>query len=344
MRSRTPWGWAAPLLAAIILLAGSARDWTGVRAISPPPLATASHLYLVLLPGLCGYENSDPYCHGQVSASARARGTFRVLLAAADRAGIHYTVVPYSYDPARSTYTVAETHQSVARSVAALDAQLQRVWNADPHATFVLVAHSLGGVVAASWTVTDARNETGPGSRQALSRVHSIVTYDSPLRGIPAVFSNPIAEAIFGGQVLHSLGRNSPTIRAILAFGDPWWRTQAHLHSIANRADRIVTAGEAALGDSRQVTDRNCPVDLLFIRSCHGAVLSDVALNTFVACNWITNATQCVTPTATPTPIPPTATPTATATTPTPLPSPEVSPTAPPPPTTTPTATVSPTA
>lgn len=295
------------------------------------PAHQSPHLYIMFMPGLCAYPYSDRYCHGNVSAQSRGRGTFGTLIAAMAAATIRYTPLYFSYNARHSTYySVGDTHRSVAESAQALETQLRPISQRDHAATFDLIGHSLGGVVAADWAVTAGRLMPNP----LLRRVNSIITFDSPLRGIPALYGNTLAAQIFGGAVLYSLRPDSPAIRHILSRSGAWWRSQGHLHTIANRADKIVPASEAVLGDSRVVNDSSCGRDLLFIRTCHGAVLSDAALNARVACTWVTNALQCVTPTATPTPPPATSTPlppspTATETpAPTPAPTPSATPAA----------------
>jgi len=112
----------------------------------------------------------------------------------------------------------------------------------------------------------------------------------------------------------YSLQPDSETIKEITLFSDSWWRNTGHLHSIANSADEIIPPPEALLGDRKLVLDGQCSRDLLFLRTCHGAVLADSTLNTFVACHWITTQYQCSprpTPTPTRTPLP-TSTPTPT--------------------------------
>lgn len=278
-----------------------------------------AHLYIMFVPGLCGYPGSDPYCKGNVNAQARAQSTFRTLTTALARVHITYSPLYFSYHVNQpKTYTVGDTHQSVARSVDALEAQLRTARKHDSKAIFDLVGHSLGGVVAASWAVSNGR-EYGYNSNAGLLRyVNSIVTFDSPLRGISSRYLNSFVTRLLGGTVAYSLQPDSETIKEITFFPDSWWRTTGHLHSIANSADEIVPPPESLLGDRKLVLDGQCSRDLLFLRTCHGAVLTDTALSGFVACHWITTPYQCSaapTPTPTRTPIATlTATPSLTAT------------------------------
>lgn len=297
------WLWLAAGMVALSALAPQAHVADAGNNRRGTAQSGPAHLYVMLLPGLCGYPGSDPYCRGNVNAQARAQSTFRTLLTAIARARVAYTPLYFSYHVAQpKTYTVGDTHQSVSRSVDALEVQLRAVRKRDPKAIFDLVGHSLGGVVAASWAVTNGR-EYGYNPGVGLLRdVNSIVTFDSPLRGISSRYVNSVVTRLLGGTVAYSLEPDSETIKEITFFPDSWWRTTGHLHSIANSADEIVPPPESLLGDRKLVLDSQCSRDLLFLRTCHGAVLSDVTLNTFVACHWITTQYQCSpAPTATPT-------------------------------------------
>jgi hypothetical protein len=228
----------------------------------------------MLMPGPCAYTGSDPYCHGNVSAQARAQGTFRTLIGALAVAKVIYRPLYFSYHVNQpGTYTVGDTHQSVARSVDALEAQLRSVWNRDHSARFDLVGHSLGGVVAASWAVSNGRRYGYDSPNGLLRYVNSIVTYDSPLRGISSRYVSNLVTRILGGTVWYSLQPDSETIKEITFFPDSWWKSTGHLHTIANSADEIVPPPEALLGDRKLVLDGRCSADLLFLKTCHGPVL-----------------------------------------------------------------------
>ncbi|HEX8919372.1 MAG TPA: hypothetical protein VF898_12770 [Chloroflexota bacterium] len=278
------------------------------------------------LPGLCAWQHSDPYCYGQVNAANRARATFGTLRAAMDRQHLVRHELYFSYNPSSAAhYTVNDTHQTVARAASVLEKGLRTAVQEDSQASFVLIGHSLGGVVAASWAVSDGRQYGLNPSSGLLSRVRSIITFDSPLRGIrPGLASNLVTRA-FGGAVWYSLQPDSETIKEIEFFPTSWWRSHGHLHTVANTADRIVPASESELADSHVVHDASCARDLIVISSCHGAVLSDAPLNNWVVCHWVPGPSSCrPAPTATPTPsATPAASPTATAPsiTPPPIPS-----------------------
>jgi hypothetical protein len=277
------------LLAVLPLLLLVAGPSSPVRAQTPV------HRYVMFLAGLCPWTGSDSHCHGTIDAGARARATFGTLIAAMNRAHLVYTPLWYSYDATRSSYTVTQTHESVSVATAALNAQLGTVRAHDSGASFLLIGHSLGGVVAARWA---AGHTARPPA--------AIITFDSPLRGIRG---GSILGNVFGGAVWKGLQPGSPAIRAITGRPSGWWQGTAHLHTVANTADVLVPPAEALLGDTHTVTDSSCPADLFVVHSCHGAVLSDAALNAWVVSHWLAVAAPVPTATAPPPPAPsPTAT------------------------------------
>lgn len=305
------------LLFVVALLVGGLL-WPGIAGAHDPKAAsTYHHLFIVFLPGLCG-PIADPNCHGGANAVTRGRATFRTLISALHKSHVNYTGVFYSYSRTNPVvYSVSDTHQSLSRSIMALQRQIVAIRHKHAGAQFDLVGHSVGGVIAAGWVVADARKPGHARLRGVVDYVHSIVTLDSPLRGIQGQHLGFVLSRIFGGGVWIDLQSGSPKIRAIDALPNAWWRAHGHLHSVANRADVIVPPGEALLGTEKRVTDDHCSADVLFLSSCHGAVLVDASLSRFIACHWITNGNQCVTltPTATATVTPsPTASPTVTPT------------------------------
>lgn len=292
---------------------------------------------VVFIAGLCPWPHADPYCIRRVNAAARGVATFAAVLTAMDEAHISYRALHYSYDPRDpASYAVTDTHATLARSAAVLDRIVRRALAGAPDRKVDLVAYSLGGVVAAEWAATLGRRE------RLLGHVRSIVTMDSPVRGVHALLPASVLVRVFSGNVWADLQPRSRAIRQITAFHDAWWRRSAHLHSLANRADRLVPPSDALLGDRHTVSDTVCPADFAFLHSCHGAILNDAAASRLIACSWIAPDNPCAPrPTATPTRTPlPTATSTAT---PTPTTAPTATATATATPTPTPTSTPSPT-
>jgi hypothetical protein len=301
MERQRIWIW----LAAVALLLAAAPGPTRSNAAGTGQSAT--HLYIVFLPGMCGFTGSDSYCKGTIDAASRATGTFRILIGQLSAAKIRYRPVYYSYRTGNTHYSVADTHNSVSRDVTALEGQMRAVSRRDGAARFVLVGHSLGGVVASSWAVTNGREYGFTPGKGLLRQTFNIVTFDSPVKGIFGKFAtNPVVQ-LFTGTVWYSLQVSSETIKEITYFPNSWWVKTGHLHTVANSADQIVPPTESLLGDKKLVFDSICSTDLLIFKTCHGAVLSDVPLNRYVACHWITGPYACspkptATPTRTPTP------------------------------------------
>jgi len=76
------------------------------------------------------------------------------------------------------SYTQSDTCLGVADAASKLDTMVRTaVRTFGPNTKFDIIAHSMGGMVAAYWLAT-----TTPEMR---ARVHSVVTFDSPLRGVP---------------------------------------------------------------------------------------------------------------------------------------------------------------
>jgi pimeloyl-ACP methyl ester carboxylesterase len=205
-----------------------------------------------------------------------------------------------------------------------LDVTVRRALASSSSGQIDLIAYSLGGAVAANWAATSGRQDG------LLRHVHSIVTLDSPVRGVRALALLPLLNIVFSGRVWADLQPQSAAIRHITAFGNPWWRRTGHLHTVANRNDRLVPPTDALLGDEHVVSDPICPVDFGFLRSCHGAVLGDLPMAGTIACHWIVSGNPCAptptpssTPTATTVPTVTPATPTSVPTE-TPSPTPEV--------------------
>jgi len=306
-----------PVKRVLLVVVATVLLWSFTRSAGVGATAAAtSPVTVVFIPGLCAWSYADRYCHGRIDAAARGRATFAALLGALHDKHIAYNAVYFSYNPLDPAhYTVGDTHSAIARSVLALDQAVRRIRAVHPSARIDLVGYSLGGLVAASWAVTDGRTDVG----SPLSAVHSIVTFDSPVRGLKVLSVLSVLQRVFSGSVWYDLQPHSLVVRQITAFGNRWWRSAGHFHSIANRADLIVPPSAALLGDGRTVNDSVCPQDYAVIHSCHGSVMSDLKTNRWVACHWIAGSNACavstVKPTATPTAtVPVTAAPTATST------------------------------
>jgi pimeloyl-ACP methyl ester carboxylesterase len=156
-----------------------------------------------------------------------------------DHAGLPFTIkaiAAFSYAGTAPTYESGQTRQPLADSARALDAQLQRWQRQFPGASFDLIGHSLGGAVAVYWAAAIA-------TPARLRAIHSIITLDSPLGGIP----HSVADALFApffGPVAQDLLAGSPAIQR-MARAPERWLTRANaisspLYTIANIRDLVV--------------------------------------------------------------------------------------------------------
>jgi pimeloyl-ACP methyl ester carboxylesterase len=90
------------------------------------------------------------------------------------------SVEEFSYRYPEMTYERCDTNQSLAASRDRLNAQLQDLATRHSNARFLVVGHSLGGVIATYW----AANNPSP---ELLRRTAGVVTLSSPLRGVNEV-------------------------------------------------------------------------------------------------------------------------------------------------------------
>jgi uncharacterized repeat protein (TIGR01451 family) len=118
------------------------------------------------------------------------------------------------------SYTQSHTCLGVADAASKLDTMVRTaVRTFGPNTKFDIIAHSMGGMVAAYWLAT-----TTPEMR---ARVHSVVTFDSPLRGVPApspIIALVIRACGMSAQSLRDLScvsiqGNCPIVSAIANIG-----------------------------------------------------------------------------------------------------------------------------
>jgi pimeloyl-ACP methyl ester carboxylesterase len=211
-----------------------------------------------------------------VDARARARATFGALIAtlrqpAAGRQAFGDADLRYfSYDPDNPTgYDPAATRQPLAVSAAALAREL-RVWHQqEPRATFDLVGHSLGGVIAVLWAADFATTDE-------LRYVHAIITLDSPLTGYPSsIFRivEPYLVPLFG-DTARQLFSGSQTLQRVALAPGRWQSGPDHVanavYNVSNLRDLIVPAFIGTLsGADGTIEDFGAGPDTLN----HGAVL-----------------------------------------------------------------------
>ncbi len=222
----------------------------------------------------------DTFVDGYVNTSTLTNALNQALhqtpageIGAENNEGIPFTikaVEAFSYAGDSPTYTSSQTRQPLADSARALDAQLQRWQRAFPHASFDLIGHSLGGAVAVYWAGAIATPER-------LRAIHSIITLDSPLGGIP----HSIADALFApffGPVAQDLLAGSQAITLMARAPDRWLTSANTLSSpiftISNVRDLVVPFLWASLpGAVLSVDDYGSDNSSLN----HGAVLTSPA-------------------------------------------------------------------
>jgi pimeloyl-ACP methyl ester carboxylesterase len=111
------------------------------------------------------------------SSGDHSLSEMRDTLCAVDPEGMRVTYFSYRY-PESAAYTACDTQQSVQASADRLNRQLQDLTSQYPRARLMLVGHSLGGAVASAWAAAEA-------DESLLRRTASVVTFDSPLLGVP---------------------------------------------------------------------------------------------------------------------------------------------------------------
>lgn len=177
----------------------------------------------------------------------------------------------FSYDPTNlATYTPADTRQSLDTAAAALEREFATWHHAEPRATFDLVGHSLGGVIAALWVAAFATPDE-------LRYVHAIVTLDSPVAGYPQPlygYLAPYLAPLFGDPA-QALSASAALMRRVAAAPSRWKVGPGHylsaVYDIGNLRDLVVPAFVATLpGADGIIDDLGLGPDDLN----HGAVLS----------------------------------------------------------------------
>lgn len=211
-----------------------------------------------------------------LDARARARATFGALIATVRQAaGDHQTFGEadlryFSYDPDNPAgYDPAATRQPLAVSAAALEREMRAWHQREPRATFDLVGHSLGGVIAALWAADFA-------TADELRYVHAIITLDSPLTGYPsAIFGivEPYLVPLFGDPA-RQLASGSATLQRVALAPSHWQSGPDHvanaIYNVSNLRDLIVPAFIGTLsGADGTIEDFGAGPDALN----HGGVL-----------------------------------------------------------------------
>ena len=260
-----------------------------------------SDRYVVILPGIQPMISGAGLLTGQActafgqqrkAPSTYADG-FSDLISKVRAAHPGYKIVYFSYRvrwncPNTTSYYASDTHQHLDTSANELQSQLEAIVHTDARATFDLVAHSLGGVVAAYWAVHVAHDDL-------LQRVHGLITFDSPLSGI----KSPSADigAIFSGPVWADLTAFSSPIKAIddaksglvarlslpadrysISTSAPdgsVFTNNNRVYTISNTLDQLIGPIDSQLGGARADEVISVCPGLDISGECHGSVLHD---------------------------------------------------------------------
>ena len=178
-------------------------------------------------------DNNDPNGY---NAEARAAEVFATIQSQVTQrqAGQNLSWDAFSYAPAWQTtpvYFGADTRQPLADSARLLGDQI-RAWGTEDVA-YTIVAHSIGGDVAAYWAATEADPAT-------LAAVRSVVTLDSPVQGF-----KPYDVAFWTGEVTGQAGRDleNPAVAATMQQSVD----RVSMFTLGNTLDQVVPAYAAIL-------------------------------------------------------------------------------------------------
>ena len=165
------------------------------------------------------------------------------------------SVEPFSYRYPDLAYDACDTNRPVAASAERLNRQLQDLTERHPNARFVIVGHSLGGVVATRWAAVEA-------GQSLLDRTAAVVTLDSPLQGItdvPPTIKDLVDNWIHpqfcaDRSVLDDLGsaRAGSTLESLRGAADRLAVRGGRLYTAAGRGDLPIAARTAVLPGAEQ--------------------------------------------------------------------------------------------
>ncbi len=203
-------------------LGGDPNDLTFVEGPAPQPETPSGDTKVLFISGFRSYNNSEDPAAVNSWAAIR-EGIQHDSLLRETFQGEDFQYFSYSgFYGSRShqfgmpIYTPEDTYphpsnvpsplsHTVAFDAILLDNMIERF----PDSHFILIGHSLGGIVATYWAANKA-------DRQELDQVDLIITLASPLRGIPQAESDffpDVLELAPDTQVIRSLGQAPGKVR-----------------------------------------------------------------------------------------------------------------------------------
>ncbi|HLG69272.1 MAG TPA: carboxypeptidase regulatory-like domain-containing protein, partial [Chloroflexota bacterium] len=266
------------------VLGHSAPKAAALARHSLAPQFASGHRRLFFMPGIVPATNPLT----TFGADARASDTFgNIAKTLSGPTGPGYTQPWHSFNYSsqwreQATYEAEDTWQSLETERQSLADQL-RYWQSqdEPGTSYDIVAHSLGGSIAALW----AAKETDP---TLLAAVHSIVTLDSPVAGM--LGSNWQGFFSFGLlQVVPAVSdlQNPDTITAM-----GWSPNTIDITTLSNTPDNIVPTSSAILNGACPTVLSTCLLNSpstgglfggILDTDHHGDILGDPAVPTIIA-------------------------------------------------------------
>jgi pimeloyl-ACP methyl ester carboxylesterase len=211
-------------------------------------------------------------------------------IGAAPQVNTAVSVEDYSYRYPDLAYTRCDTSQPLRDSAARLTRQVGDLAARHPGARFLLVGHSLGGVIATYWAAAEA-----PGD--LLAKTAGVVTLDSPLQGlrdIPAEMSDVVtgwvtAQLCSDRRVFDELtGAGSEELSAVLGrAADRLAASGGRLYTGASRGDVPISWRGATLpGAEAQYFDSGICADWAALSSATPGLTADVRTTDWARVRW----------------------------------------------------------
>jgi pimeloyl-ACP methyl ester carboxylesterase len=275
-----------------LLLAPSTKQVLA-RAVSPDGLSPAEG-HIIVIPGIVpdckwilGYQYAvlsqtivDMFSEGcdtgnVQGAISRGQATFDLILNHLTvRIGPHYSPANihffnYSSDWQNTyNYYGPDTRQRIGDSAKYLNQQIHE-WGTDKR--YDIISHSLGGAIAAYWAAEESDSET-------IAAVHSIITLDSPVQGMP---SDQISSLDRAGYLIKSGGAAGADLQDDgVRFGMQLAPQDIDIATFSNSLDDVVPSTVSNLdGACPPVVENGCQRTINpIVGGAHVAILQDLPM------------------------------------------------------------------